>query len=234
MPGWAAQSQGSYSGGVPLLLLDLDNTLIDRAGALRRWAAGFAAEIGASGADVEWLITEDRDGLEPRDRLAVKARQRLGLTGGQEAMLLAELRRGFAHYLELDPAVPNALDLARAAGWVPVVLTNGTVYQQELKLRHTGLDQHVAGWVISEEAGTRKPDPAIFRQAAQRASQELAGAWMIGDSAAADIAGARGAGISSIWLHRHRTWSGADFRPTRIADTCAAAIAFVTQSPARL
>jgi putative hydrolase of the HAD superfamily len=146
-------------------------------------------------------------------------------------MLLAELRRGFAQYTELDPAVPNALDLARRAGWVPVVLTNGTVYQQELKLRHTGLDRHVAGWVISEEAGTRKPGPAIFQLAAQRASQELAGAWMIGDSAEADIAGAQAAGISSTWLHRQRTWSRAGFRPTRIADTCAAAITSVAQSP---
>jgi putative hydrolase of the HAD superfamily len=111
------------------------------------------------------------------------------------------------------------------------VLTNGTVYQQELKLRLTGLDRHVAGWVISEEAGTRKPDPAIFRLAAQRASQDLAGAWMIGDSAAADIAGAQAAGISSIWLHRQRTWSRAGFRPTRIAGTCAAAITSVAQSP---
>jgi len=31
---------------MPLLLLDLDNTLVDRAAAFARWAAGFAATIG--------------------------------------------------------------------------------------------------------------------------------------------------------------------------------------------
>ena len=57
----------------------------------------------------------------------------------------------------------RALRRARAAGWAPFVVTNGTVAQQERKLRHTGLDREVAGWVVSEGAGLRKPDPAIFR-----------------------------------------------------------------------
>jgi FMN phosphatase YigB (HAD superfamily) len=75
------------------------------------------------------------------------------------------------------------------------------VEQQERKLRHTGLDREVAGWVISEGAGLRKPDPEIFRFAAARAGQPLDGAWMIGDSAEADISGARDAGLP----HRHHS-----------------------------
>jgi putative hydrolase of the HAD superfamily len=209
---------------VPLLLLDLDNTLIDRAAAFRRWAVSFTAALGASGAEADWLIKEDRDGLEPRERLSAKIRDRLGLTGRQEAGVLAEMRRGLVENIELDPAIPYALDEARAAGWVPVVVTNGTVHQQERKLHYTGLAQHLAGWVISEGAGVRKPDPLIFRLAAEKGSQGLAGAWMIGDSADADIGGAHRAGISSIWLHRQRTWPAANFTPTRIMDTCVQAI----------
>jgi putative hydrolase of the HAD superfamily len=207
---------------VPLLLLDLDNTLIDRAAAFRRWAVGFAAAVGAP---ADWLIMADRDGLEPRERLAAAVRQRFGLTGRAEADVLADLRRGLVENIELDPAVPDALDRARSTGWVPVVVTNGTVSQQELKLTRTGLADHVTGWVISEGAGVRKPDPLIFRLAADRAGQALDGAWMIGDSAEADIRGAYGAGIASIWLHRQRAWSLAGFAPTRIMATCAEAVA---------
>ena len=65
-------------------------------------------------------MAADRDGLESRERLAAMIGKRL------------------------------ALGDARAAGWVPFVVTNGTVEQQERKLRHTGLDRDVAGWVISE------------------------------------------------------------------------------------
>ena len=40
---------------MPLLLVDLDNTLIDRAGAVGRWAREFASARGGSEADAEWL-----------------------------------------------------------------------------------------------------------------------------------------------------------------------------------
>jgi putative hydrolase of the HAD superfamily len=87
---------------------------------------------------------------------------------------------------------------------VPFVVTNGTVAQQTRKLRHTGLDREVAGWVISEGTGLRKPDPRIFRLAAAEAGQSLDGAWMIGDSAELDITGARNVGLPSVWLRRGR------------------------------
>jgi len=138
--------------------------------------------------------------------------------------MVAELRRGMVEHIQADPAVGPALDRARAAGWVPVVITNGAVAQQEAKLRRTGLDCHLAGWVISEGAGVSKPDPAIFRLAAAQAGLDLAGAWMIGDSAHADIGGAHAAAIASVWLHRGRPWPQADFAPTRTAATCAEAI----------
>jgi FMN phosphatase YigB (HAD superfamily) len=87
---------------------------------------------------------------------------------------------------------------------VPLLLADLDNTLIERKLRHTGLDREVAGWVISEGAGLRKPDPEIFRFAAARAGQPLDGAWMIGDSAEADISGARDAGQPGVWLHRGR------------------------------
>jgi putative hydrolase of the HAD superfamily len=110
---------------------------------------------------------------------------------------------------------------------VPFVVTNGTVPQQEHKLRHTGLDREVAGWVISEGAGIRKPDPEIFRLAAAKAGQPLDGAWMIGDSAEADISGARLAGIEAVWLHRGRRWPLTDFQPGHMAGSFAGAVDIV-------
>ena len=102
---------------------------------------------------------------------------------------------------------------------MPFVVTNGTVEQQERRLRHTGLDREVGGWVISGGVGVRKPHPAVFRLAAARAGQPLDGAWMIGDSAEADISGARGAGLPGIWLHRGRPWPFTGFEPGHVADS---------------
>jgi putative hydrolase of the HAD superfamily len=204
---------------VPLLLVDLDNTLIDRAGAFDRWARDFASARGGDAADARWLTAADRDGLEPRERLAGLIAERFGLGAGDESGVLAELRGGLVGQLAADDAVIQALRRARAAGWAPFVVTNGTVAQQERKLRHTGLDREVAGWVVSEGAGLRKPDPAIFRFAAAQAGQSLDGGWMIGDSAQADIEGARGVGLPGVWLHRGRPWPLTSFEPGHVADS---------------
>jgi putative hydrolase of the HAD superfamily len=213
--------------GVPLLLVDLDNTLIDRAGAFSRWAREFAATRAGSEADAQWLVAADRDGLESRERLAAMIGERFGLDGRAEDGLLAELRGGLVMQIIPDAAVAGALRDARAAGWVPFVVTNGTVEQQERKLRHTGLDREVAGWVISEGAALRKPDPEIFRYAATRAGQPLDGAWMIGDSAEADISGARSAGLPGVWLHRGRPWPLTAFQPGYTASSFPKAVRIV-------
>ena len=204
---------------MPLLLVDLDNTLIDRASAVDRWSREFAAARGGDPGDAAWLVTADRDGLEPRERFAGMIAERFGLDAQDEGTILAELRGGLVGQLVLDEAVTRALRRARAAGWVPFVVTNGTVEQQERKLRHTGLDREVAGWVVSEGVGLRKPDPAIFRVAAAQAGQSLDRAVMIGDSAEADVGGARGAGVASVWLHRGRPWPEAAFAPDHVADS---------------
>jgi putative hydrolase of the HAD superfamily len=212
---------------VPLLLVDLDNTLVDRAGAFARWAHEFASARGGSPADAQWLEAADRDGLESRERLAAMIGERFGLSGQSEAELLAELRGGLVGQIIPDETVTGALRAARAEGWVPFVVTNGTVAQQERKLRHTGLDREVAGWVISEGAGIRKPDPEMFRLAAARAGQPLEGAWMIGDSAEADIGGARDAGLPGVWLHRGRRWPLTGFQPDHVSDSFPVAVDIV-------
>jgi putative hydrolase of the HAD superfamily len=212
---------------VALLLVDLDNTLIDRSAAFGRWAREFASARGGSTADAHWLVAADREGLEPRERLAAIIGERFGLDDRTEAELLAELRGGLVRQVVPDAAVARALRDARAAGWVPFVVSNGTVEQQERKLRCTGLDREVAGWVISEGAGIRKPDPGIFRFAAAQAGQSLSGAWMIGDSAEADIGGAREAGLPGVWLHRGRPWPLAGFQPDHTAGSFPQAVMIV-------
>jgi putative hydrolase of the HAD superfamily len=216
-----------YGPDVPLLLVDLDNTLIDRAGAFARWAQEFVSQQHGRPADVDWLTETDRDGLEQRERLAAMIGERFNLDGRAEAAVLAELRDGLIRKIVADDAVTVALRAARAAAWVPYVVTNGTVPQQTRKLRHTGLDREVAGWVVSEGAGIRKPDPEIFRYAAVQARQSLDGAWMIGDSAEADIGGARNAGLPAIWLHRGRLWPLTAFQPHAMAGTFPRAVSIV-------
>jgi putative hydrolase of the HAD superfamily len=198
---------------VPLLLLDLDNTLLDRAAAFRSWATEILAQLGAPEEDLDWLLKVDDDGLTPRIEVAEAIRSRYGLTVPAEDVV-EDLDLGVVANTRLDPLVACALHIAGNAGWVPVVVSNGRTRQQEAKIRMTGLDRYLADWVISEEAGVRKPDPRIFAIAADRVRQPLRGAWMIGDTPEADIAGAANARIRSVWLHRGRKWREPRYQPT--------------------
>ncbi|PZF93180.1 HAD family hydrolase [Micromonospora deserti] len=211
---------------MPLLLLDLDNTLLDRAGPFRAWGQRFLDSIGAPPADIDWLVSIDADGLTDRWDVADAIRDRYALRI-PSIDLVEELHDGIVGYTRLDPLIACALRIADDAGWVPVVVSNGSVRQQDAKIRRTGLDRFVADWVISEEAGVSKPNPRIFALAAQRVRMPLRGAWVVGDSPEADIGGAAAVGLPSVWLHRGRSWTDSRFAPTRVVDGFIAAVAAV-------
>jgi putative hydrolase of the HAD superfamily len=211
---------------VPLLLLDLENTLLDRAGPFRAWGERFLDSVGAPATDIDWLLSIDADGLTDRWDIADAIRDRYGLRI-PSIDLVEELHDGVVAHTRLDPLVACALRIADDSGWVPVVVSNGAVRQQDAMIRRTGLDRYVADWVISEEAGVSKPNPRIFALAAQRARMSLRGAWVVGDGPEADIGGAAAVGLPSVWLHRGRTWSDSRFAPTRTVDGLIAAVATV-------
>lgn len=189
---------------MPLLLTDLDNTLIDRTGAFRRWAERYVAGIGGSPAEVDWLLAADDDGFALRSEVATAMRDRWGLAESEDD-LTELLLFGHLDYLQLDAEVITGLSRAASAGWPAIVVTNGPVRQQEQKLRNTGLDRHVAGWVISEAVGFRKPDQRIFQAAGEMAGLPLDGGWMFGDHPRADIGGGLEAGLSTGWIRRGRS-----------------------------
>ncbi|MER7891167.1 HAD family hydrolase [Micromonospora sp. NPDC094482] len=211
---------------MPLLLLDLDNTLLDRAGPFRAWGQRFLEDIGAPPADIDWLLSVDADGLTDRWDVADAIRDRYALRI-PSIDLVEALHDGVVANTRLDPLIACALRIADDAGWIPVVVCNGVVRQEEAKIRGTGLDRYVADWVISEEAGVSKPNPRIFALAAHRVRMPLRGAWVVGDSPEADIGGAAAVGLPSVWLHRGRTWPDSRFAPTRTADGLIAAVATV-------
>jgi hypothetical protein len=71
----AARNGSPYAAPVPPLLLDLGNTVVDRASAFRRWAERFLAEHRPDlERGVEWLVLAGRNGYEPRGALASRVR----------------------------------------------------------------------------------------------------------------------------------------------------------------
>ncbi|MGW2523348.1 HAD family hydrolase [Streptomyces sp. NPDC001617] len=213
-----------------LLLIDLDNTLVDRDAAFRTAAASFLADHALPAADLAWLTALDASGHAPRLEVGRAMLQRYA-SAVPEAAVQDLLDHGAAAHVTLAEATRHALAETAAADWTCVIVTNGRVAQQETKIRRTGLDRLVRGWVVSEALGCKKPAPEIFRAAADTVGASLDGAWVIGDSAHADIQGAVGVGARSVWVSGDRPWPDVPYRPTHVTPDTAAAIRHVTAAP---
>lgn len=146
-------------------MIDLDNTLVDRDAAFREAASVFLDENSLPVDDLAWLMSVDASGYTPRQDVAraLSERYAAAVSG---AAVRDFLDRGAADRVVLAAATRDALARAVGAGWTCVIVTNGRVAQQEAKIRHTGLDGIVHGWVVSEAVGCKKPAPEIFRAAA--------------------------------------------------------------------
>ena len=80
------------------------------------------------------------------------------------------------------------------------VITNGFITTQHEKLDSAGITQYFDMILTSEEAGVTKPDPAIFRCAAERMGVRLDECVYVGDVFSNDIYGALKAGMDAVWI----------------------------------
>ncbi|MEV6601784.1 HAD family hydrolase [Actinoplanes sp. NPDC051346] len=208
---------------MPLMLVDLDNTLIDRDAAFRAAVNAFLQRYGLPSSDLSWIMALDRSGYTPRDIVASAMADRYGRST-PEAAIQALLDNGGADRVVLHSSSKDALLMARVRGWTCVIVTNGRTAQQEAKIYRAGLDRLVKGWVVSERVGHKKPAAEIFRAAADLGGLPLHEAWVIGDSPQADIAGAAALGLQTVWVSNNRAWTQDDLQPTEVAVDVATAI----------
>lgn len=200
---------------MPLLLCDLDDTLVDRQEAFRRWGEHFARQHRLHlPAVIAWLVELDAHGYSSRSELVASIAERFGVWPDQ-ARALAQFRHDLAMAVpEISREARRSLIFLRRSGWKIAIVTNGTEPQQMLKLRVAGLEPLVDACVVSEAVGCSKPNPAIFRYAAAACECQMSGGWMIGDNPEADILGAAEVGLNTIWVKRGRTWPVRGVRPT--------------------
>lgn len=203
------------------ILFDLDNTLIDRQAAFRRYATDFCRRhlqfLNTSGQEqaVSEFLAADDWGYRPRDEFTRWVSQRF-----PEARLAAsEIWDDCCHHLPLfvEPDVQVQEMLARLSGrFQLLVVTNGSISNQQKKLRRAQLTNHLQAAIISEEVGVEKPHPAIFERALSIAGCEADEALFVGDNPVTDIAGAKRAGLNACWVSLGRCYPHLVTQPDRI------------------
>ena len=112
-----------------------------------------------------------------------------------------------------DDAVAT-LKRLRSAGIRQGVVSNGSDDANARRLLEKGhLDPFFEIVLTSAAFGRRKPDPAIFRAALAQFGAAPHESVMVGDDYGADIAGARGIGMGTIWVTRRVPAAQVDAAP---------------------
>ncbi|MFJ2572863.1 HAD family hydrolase [Streptomyces halstedii] len=188
----------------PLVLFDLDNTLVDRWGALAVWAAEFTTRHGLEDEEQTYVLGLVAQRAYPSTFDVIRTRYRLPMS---TAELWHTYCTDIAALVSCQARVLDGLEELRAVGWRVGVATNGAADIQRAKLRATGISECVDGVFVSEEADARKPHTRHFALAAARCGTVLRdGGWMVGDNPVNDIGGGRSAGLSTIWIDNGRSW----------------------------
>ena len=105
-------------------------------------------------------------------------------------------------YLKPDPEVVPTLIALRDEGYKLGIVSNGRSVKQWEKIIRLGLQHFFDVVVISEEAGSEKPDPRIFQRVLNELQIEPEEAAYVGDHLEIDIVGANRAGMISVKIRR--------------------------------
>ncbi len=125
------------------------------------------------------------------------------LSARQRAVLTAEAHDIMARYgraksrRTVRSGVRDLLDSCRAQG-VPVVVVSNTVSGRAVRAECAahGIDHLIGASVCSDEAGVRKPDSTLVREALLIARADPARTWFLGDKPQNDAVAARAAGVA--------------------------------------
>jgi HAD superfamily hydrolase (TIGR01549 family) len=156
--------------------------------------------IGAVRAEMRYYREHSHEGRDAASLAELRARCAEVLSRELGREVSVETMMGAIRFRAFDDASP-ALAQLRALGLRLVCVSNWDVSLPEV-LTRCGLEGALDAVVTSAEAGSRKPDPAIFQPALRLAGCSAAEALYVGDTPAEDVVGARAAGIPALLIDR--------------------------------
>jgi len=175
---------------VTTVVFDLDNTLIDRDGAVAAWLATLLAP-----AQVVACLRHDGGGYGDRAAFFASVSTASALP---EPVVRARFRAELPRHIRAQVGAEELLARLRPQ-YRLAVATNGSVAMQQAKLTAAGLDGF-ALVAISEAYGVAKPAAAFFTRLLTTLSCRAEQALMVGDHPHNDIAGAAAVGMRTCWL----------------------------------
>ncbi|QDU00882.1 Pyrimidine 5'-nucleotidase YjjG [Gimesia chilikensis] len=197
---------------IKAILFDLDNTLLDRSTAVRRYFTQLLQDASPPLPEDEFeftlltILARDRLGYEDRAAFFDWAATTC-FPDWTPAELWSDFREKLPRMIEPDPLCLRLLQRLQPH-YALAVITNGSAELQRAKIEAAGIDQLIDHIWISEETGAAKPDRAIFAQALAALGVTPQQALFVGDHPHQDISGARQIGMHTCWMQLDRTFPG--------------------------
>lgn len=205
------------------VIFDMDETLLDRQGSLRRFAAAQHARHAETLAElsvsdfVERFVLLDNNGALWKDEVYRRILDENRITAIDPQTLLDEYITDFHNHCQGFAGLAEMVAELKADGRRLGLITNGTFPFQLHNFRALGVVHHFDAVLVSEQEGIRKPDPEIFRRALARLGVAADEALFVGDNPEADIRGAQSVGMRTIY-RPNRFWPECDFADGVCAD----------------
>ncbi len=108
-------------------------------------------------------------------------------------------------YIRLYPYVKEALATLRRKGYRLWLLSNAQRVFTVYELTHLRLGDEFDGVFLSSDYGCRKPDVRFFRALLEEQQLDPSKCLMIGNDRDTDIAGAKAAGLDTLYMHTNLT-----------------------------
>lgn len=186
------------------MLFDLDETILDRAAAIRSFARAqrlrFAAPLAPVRDQYEaCLLDADAHGYADRRACYTQVVEALALPSALADRLVADF---WSHFPDHSVPTPGALDTCRALRerGVPLALvTNGGSRTQRRKIEVLGIGPLFQTILVSGEVGFAKPDKRLFELALESLGTWAAETVHVGDRLLDDVEGAARAGVTPVW-----------------------------------
>lgn len=101
-----------------------------------------------------------------------------------------------------DDALPT-LKALKEQGYLLGLVTNGSSFGQNMKVKKTGIGPYMDVVAVSGDIQIQKPDPGIFRYAAEKLGVKCEECVFVGDMYHRDIIGAYNVGMKPVWIWTH-------------------------------
>lgn len=108
-------------------------------------------------------------------------------------------------YIKLYPGVTEALTFLREKGCKLWLLSNAQAIFTAPEILHVGLKAYLDGIYLSSDFGCRKPDKRFYDALLSGQKLDAKRCLMIGNDRETDIAGAKGAGMDTLYMHTNLT-----------------------------